>query len=270
MAIRLGLWAVIVVILAGSLGKAWAQTPVCVNPRWANELYLNLTTISEAEYYFVVNGEEYVAREVAPGELQTVGRVMRTTKGTVRGLNFNAEERTALTARDDGAAARVQPRPVPGIRVVGAGAGAPNPPAQTRLLNKIQRARRENPFPSILELAGNAFRGLEKRFHVVFFGTGEAQLMGNHFRMLDQMLDRIKGTRHQQVIVVGVAEPEGDALENYKNAVRRAQSVSNYFLGRGVSRQKLCEIALGPEDLKSRYRLRRDHSRYQAAHVIIF
>jgi OOP family OmpA-OmpF porin len=82
----------------------------------------------------------------------------------------------------------------------------------------------------------------------VLFETGKAKLKKVSFAVLDEVVRAIE--KHPEIIklqVVGHTDSDGDAKANKRLSKRRATSVMNYLIKKGIERDRLSAVGMGED-----------------------
>ncbi|MEO7424377.1 MAG: OmpA family protein [Fibrobacteria bacterium] len=79
----------------------------------------------------------------------------------------------------------------------------------------------------------------------VNFKTGSAELMGESYRVLDDIIPQLQANQDIQFEISGHTDNRGNATKNQMLSQARAQSVANYFIGKGVDTKRLKVLGYG-------------------------
>jgi outer membrane protein OmpA-like peptidoglycan-associated protein len=79
----------------------------------------------------------------------------------------------------------------------------------------------------------------------VNFKTASAELTFESYRVLDDIVPQIQASQDNQFEVAGHTDNRGNATKNQMLSQARAQSVANYFIGKGVDSKRLKVIGYG-------------------------
>ncbi len=80
----------------------------------------------------------------------------------------------------------------------------------------------------------------------VNFKTASAELTTESYRVLDDIVPQLQANQGIQFEVAGHTDNRGNATKNQMLSQARAQSVANYFIGKGVDPKRLKVIGYGP------------------------
>jgi outer membrane protein OmpA-like peptidoglycan-associated protein len=80
----------------------------------------------------------------------------------------------------------------------------------------------------------------------VNFKTNSAELTFESYRVLDEIVPQLQSNQDIQFEVAGHTDNRGNATKNQMLSQARAQSVANYFTGKGVDSKRLKVIGYGP------------------------
>ncbi|MEK2644035.1 OmpA family protein [Bdellovibrio sp. BCCA] len=80
------------------------------------------------------------------------------------------------------------------------------------------------------------------------FNVASTELSPSSRRALDEIANEIKKTEDSfgRIRIEGLTDPTGDAERNQQLSQRRADTVRNYLISRGVSEEKLEAVGKGP------------------------
>jgi len=73
----------------------------------------------------------------------------------------------------------------------------------------------------------------------IFFDLGKFDLTANATTILDKCYEKIKGNEFQQIIIIGHTDANGSHNYNMTLSEHRTESVLNYFLSKGVTKEKI-------------------------------
>lgn len=79
----------------------------------------------------------------------------------------------------------------------------------------------------------------------VLFATNKSDLLPNANEKLNQVADALKETPDRIVTVYGFTDSQGDDAYNMKLSERRAESVRNYLVGRGLAADTIKSVGKG-------------------------
>lgn len=81
------------------------------------------------------------------------------------------------------------------------------------------------------------------------FPTGSAEILPDHARELDRVVNIMNALPNITVLVIGHADQRGDETMNFTRSDERARTVVNYLRYRGISPTRLSSRAAGESDL---------------------
>jgi len=80
----------------------------------------------------------------------------------------------------------------------------------------------------------------------VLFGSGQAALLPGAMMKLNEVADALlKGNAESKIVVEGHTDSQGSASLNQDLSVRRAQSVRDYLVSRGIAADRITAQGLG-------------------------
>jgi outer membrane protein OmpA-like peptidoglycan-associated protein len=81
----------------------------------------------------------------------------------------------------------------------------------------------------------------------VLFGSGQAALLPGAMMKLNEVADALlKGNPESKIVVEGHTDSQGSASLNQDLSVRRAQSVRDYLVSRGIAADRITAQGIGP------------------------
>ncbi|MFK7934678.1 MAG: PorP/SprF family type IX secretion system membrane protein [Saprospiraceae bacterium] len=83
----------------------------------------------------------------------------------------------------------------------------------------------------------------------VYFDTDKSIIKRSGYRYLDDLAELLIRKRDYRISIEGFADPRGDEYHNLRLSRRRAESVRNYLLNRGVRREQMRVDFFGEENL---------------------
>lgn len=81
-----------------------------------------------------------------------------------------------------------------------------------------------------------------------YFEFGRTELSEEGKAKLDELANKVPGKQYPRVQIMGYTDRLGDERYNMQLALRRAEAVRDYLIGRGVKAEFIAVNALGPHD----------------------
>ncbi|MFH1874747.1 MAG: OmpA family protein [Pseudomonadota bacterium] len=80
------------------------------------------------------------------------------------------------------------------------------------------------------------------------FDTGSATIKKDSYPILDSNVDMLKKHSGKGILVVGYTDNVGNPASNQKLSEKRAESVKNYFISKGVDASRISAVGKGEAD----------------------